>query len=278
MKLNSIKSIQGNRPYMEDRYTYASDEIYDFGVAFIADGHGGEYVSELLCHELLDTLLGFIEKLKVYYHKYSTMEIAIELKYHIEHVGNSMKHHPEGSTLTGVFITPDNVYVYNVGDSRTLFQTNGMPLFKLHDSFDENGSVQSLSITNQNTDLFVTQDHDDNHREEVIRVKNSGGYIQDNRLNGILAITRAFGDNNVGKGLISNPDIYVTSKENIYNGYIVMYSDGVYEMDRYNSSTYDLSSQNCYHIATEHGALELVNLATNSGSDDNITAMVVKIN
>ena len=54
----------------------------------------------------------------------------------------------------------------------------------------------------------MTVDHKSCNIEEKKRVFNVGGQIINDRLNGVLAITRAFGDWNLkNKGLISDPSV-----------------------------------------------------------------------
>jgi len=51
---------------------------------------------------------------------------------------------------------------------------------------------------------------DDNcmNQDEVARIKNDGGLILNNRVGGVLAVTRAFGDHSLSKvGLTSVPHI-----------------------------------------------------------------------
>ncbi len=100
---------------------------------------------------------------------------------------------------------PSNVlYVANVGDTRAVLS--------------KSGHAERMSI----------DDKCDNPQENA-RVKGSGGIILDNRLGGVLAVTRAFGDHALTRvGLIAEPHIV---KYNIkpFDKYLVIASDGIWD-------------------------------------------------
>lgn len=96
------------------------------------------------------------------------------------------------------------LYVANVGDTRAV-------LYK-------SGTAERLSI----------DDKCDNP-EENSRVKTAGGIILDNRLGGVLAVTRAFGDHSLTRvGLIAVPHIvkYILKP---FDKYLVIASDGIWD-------------------------------------------------
>ena len=75
------------------------------------------------------------------------------------------------------------LYVANVGDTRAVMS--------------KSGHAERLSI----------DDKCDNPQENA-RVKSGGGIILDNRLGGVLAVTRSFGDHALTRvGLIATPHI-----------------------------------------------------------------------
>lgn len=96
------------------------------------------------------------------------------------------------------------LYVSNIGDTRAVLS--------------KSGTAQRLSIDDK-------CDNPDENR----RVKSSGGIILENRLGGVLAVTRAFGDHALLKvGLVSTPHITkVTLKP--FDKYLVIASDGIWD-------------------------------------------------
>ena len=74
-----------------------------------------------------------------------------------------------GCTATVVLITPTEVYCANAGDSRTV-----------------------LSKNKQAVDL--SKDHKPDDPEERTRIYAANGFVEDGRVNGMLALSRALGD------------------------------------------------------------------------------------
>ena len=64
---------------------------------------------------------------------------------------------------------------------------------------------------------------------ENARVKQSGGIILDNRLGGVLAVTRSFGDHALTRvGLIATPHIQKYTVKP-FDKYLVIASDGIWD-------------------------------------------------
>lgn len=101
------------------------------------------------------------------------------------------KHQDMGSTLLACAIVGTTIYVANLGDSLAFAVV-----------VDADGNLVSEKSIRLNTKLHNTTDH-----EERQRVRACGGKIVQNRLDSVLALTRAIGDN-FYKGLSHIPDIY----------------------------------------------------------------------
>ena len=107
-----------------------------------------------------------------------------------------------------------------------------------------------------------------------MRVKSGGGIILDNRLGGVLAVTRAFGDHALTKvGLIAEPHI-VKYTIKPFDKYLVIASDGVWD------ELSDQDSIGCCHedISTKQIAQQIVKNSLTKGSKDNISVIVLKFN
>ena len=68
-----------------------------------------------------------------------------------------------------VLITQSEIICANAGDSRTVLC--------------EDGQAVDLSKDHKPVDI-----------DEIVRVNKAGGFVEDNRINGTLAVSRAFGD------------------------------------------------------------------------------------
>ena len=96
------------------------------------------------------------------------------------------------------------LYIANVGDSRAVLKRSD--------------KAERLSI-----------DHKADNPDEVARIKKSGGIVLDNRVGGVLAVTRAFGDHSLKKsGLIATPYVAkITLKP--FDRFLVIASDGIWD-------------------------------------------------
>lgn len=81
----------------------------------------------------------------------------------------SLKEQMAGTTAITVLIKDDKLFCANAGDSRAI----GC----------KNGEVESLSF-----------DHKPNNPDEMDRIYRAGGWVELNRVNGNLALSRALGD------------------------------------------------------------------------------------
>eukprot|EP00828_Plagiopyla_frontata_P030265 TRINITY_DN3936_c0_g1_i3.p2 TRINITY_DN3936_c0_g1~~TRINITY_DN3936_c0_g1_i3.p2 ORF type:complete len:188 (-),score=27.26 TRINITY_DN3936_c0_g1_i3:71-634(-) len=119
-----------------------------------------------------------------------------------------------GCTANVILIRNNNLYIANVGDSRSILA-------------EKSGRVTALSI-----------DHKPEMATEKERVQKAGGFISNGRINGNLNLSRALGDleykkNNSksrGEQLISCiPDIIERNIDNNFE-FILMGCDGVFEI------------------------------------------------
>jgi serine/threonine protein phosphatase PrpC len=261
-KNTHIFSIQGKREYMEDTYCiYKDGNLKIYGVF---DGHGGKEVS-LILKDLVPSIL----KKKVFNNnnqiktKIENVFIGIEsiLRQNIN--SNSV-----GSTAC-IFVKYNNkLYSINLGDSRLL-------LFKTKDT----------NILSTNSLVVETADHKPD--KEKYRIKKSKGDVifdgHSYRVNGNLAISRAFGDfylkyDNTDrfKGPVSiKPDVYETNYDDKYNYYVVIGSDGLWDV----LNTNDIISihNHCVRKNIDNAAAVMGAVAYKKGSTDNITVLSTKI-
>ena len=75
-----------------------------------------------------------------------------------------------GCTANVCLITHDTIFCANSGDSRAIL-------------VDKNGKVTELS-----------HDHKPDNAGEMSRIKAAGGFVDDGRVQGIIAVSRAIGD------------------------------------------------------------------------------------
>ena len=110
----------------------------------------------------------------------------------------------------------------------------------------------------------------------IRRIEKEGGTIIDDRLNGILAVSRGFGDFDLkGKGLICEPHIFKKLVDYSIN-YCVIASDGVWDTlkpEDVSKIIYANKDNNFNNIAKI-----IAETAQERGSEDNISCIVIELN
>ena len=77
-----------------------------------------------------------------------------------------------GCTATVVLMNQTHIYCANAGDSRTVLGR-------------QSGKQMCMPLSD---------DHKPDNREEKARIEAAGGFVEENRVNGSLALSRSFGD------------------------------------------------------------------------------------
>ncbi|XP_059485252.1 probable protein phosphatase 2C T23F11.1 isoform X2 [Neocloeon triangulifer] len=162
-------SMQGWRINMEDSHCHILSLPDDPGTVFLAvyDGHGGAKVAQYAGVNL--------HKFIVKQPEYQTGNIEEALRKGFLALDQAMlaeeslRDEMAGSTAIVVLIKNDTLYCANVGDSRAIACIMG--------------KEESLS-----------NDHKPSYPTEKRRIRAAGGWVESNRVNGNLALSRALGD------------------------------------------------------------------------------------
>ncbi|KAK9700570.1 Protein phosphatase 2C 6 [Basidiobolus ranarum] len=305
--LVGIRSTRGMRDYNEDRYKSSTvkfpshpNQLLYFGVF---DGHGGSHCVDYLSAHLHEKIEGmttedaervvdayrkfgirwskytpaYIGPL-LYQKKFSSHEPTYERKLSLEQrmvlaflqidleVTKILRYH-DGSTGSIAFIEPVNgtpfwaspklnITVSHVGDTRVILCNTA------------NGKADTL-----------TTDHHPSIKKEFDRIRKYGGFFTRDSFGeemtvGQFANTRAFGDP-IGKrfGVIAEPDIIVRKVAGEEVAFMVLVTDGVSSVMTDQEIVDTVKA--CPDPTT--AAMRIVSYAEQFGSDDNITAMVVRL-
>lgn len=243
------------RPYMEDTHVIFENDKYKLFAVY--DGHGGDKTSEHLANVLHHRLIEVMSEKKC------IERVFLELD-------EKMYYNPMfqcGSTaVIVVHSLDDNVmHFINLGDSRATLIHNGEVVHSTVDHKPEN---------------------------EVERIKKAGGYVSQQlislqkgiktvyRVNGVLAVARAFGDSFLKgqyqyKGINSPvspvPDVTTYDLEHNKEYILVVASDGLWD-----TVSNDEAAECVTHFWTQNIANNLADDAIDGGSGDNITVLVHK--
>ncbi|KAI5059236.1 hypothetical protein GOP47_0025555 [Adiantum capillus-veneris] len=219
---------------------------HDVGLFAVFDGHLGHEVSCYLQANLFNNILNqpafWTDPSSAITNGYLQTDATILLK--------SAELGTGGSTaLTAIVIDGASVYVANVGDSRAVICRAGVatPITVDHDPISERSSVQS-----------------------------KGGYItvlpgDVPRVNGQLAVARAFGDKNLKAHLRSDPDVYCLLIQKT-DEFLILASDGLWKVIE-NQVAVDLVRRTKDPKAA---AKQLVDYAIRENSKDDISCVVVR--
>ena len=208
----------------------------------IFDGHGGNVTAKLCVKKFPEIFRKCLLESPFDY------EMALKKSFYLmDQEIEKIKATEVGNTATIVFINNRLLYCANVGDS----------------------SCALIGKTNE----FITTEDKCTNKNEMKRIEKEGGTIIDDRLGGILAVSRGLGDFDLkSKGLTCQP--HITKKLIDHNtNYCVLASDGVWDV---------LSPDEVAKITQTHKidemAKEIVETAMDRGSEDNISCIVVELN
>lgn len=202
----NICTSQGKREYMEDACVALSlgPEIHLFAVF---DGHGGDHTSKTLVRMFPVFLKWCLEENNGELTAFVLEDMFHKIDYQLYSI---RKPNDSGSTVSGVIILKNKIFTFNLGDSRVYL-------------------LDQFSIP-----IFQSKDH--KPISELRRIENARGFVRNFRVNGILAVSRSFGDFSLeidqkpkGENSIisSQPDINIFNRESVKS--IVIGTDGVWD-------------------------------------------------
>lgn len=244
------------RPTMEDAHVFLNGfgEIPEQAFFGIYDGHGGREAVDFVATRLHDN---FDRQLTAN----PSAPIPEVLTDVFEKTDNEMAKAGisfNGTTAATGFIRTETVdgqprkvlYSANCGDARLiLIKQNGAGVVRL------------------------SRDHKPSNPDEVERIRQAGGFVSSNRVNGILGVARALGDHAMKQFIISVP--YISRTELTSDDtHIVVACDGIWDVltDEKVAQLISQTPDDCSAAANL-----LVERALADGSMDNISVMVIKL-
>lgn len=212
----------------------------------VYDGHGGRQVVERVkanLHLIFKEKLAEAESVKDAWEKsYAAMDQLI----------SDEKIMFSGTTAATIFIRKEEngkrmAYAANAGDARIVLIKDGKA-------------------------IRLTYDHKASDQAEIERIHALGGFVIMNRVNGMLAVTRALGDMTMKEHVTSEP--YTTETE-LTEGcsHVIVACDGIWDV---------LSDDQAAEIvlkaaSAQNAAQQLLRTSLKEGSTDNISVMIVEL-
>lgn len=239
------KSAHAMEDYVVSKFKQEKDK--ELGLFAIFDGHLGHDVASYLQNNLFDNIL----KQEDFW---TETESAVKRAYLITDdkiLEQSFELGRGGSTaVTAILINGQKLVVANVGDSRAVLAKNGKP--------------QQLSI-----------DHEPSKEKKIIESR--GGFVSNipgdvPRVDGKLAVARAFGDKSLKMHLSSEPDVVVVEKVEEGTEFLILASDGIWKV---------MSNQEAVDCIrktkdAQAAAKRLIEEAVARNSKDDISCIIVK--
>jgi serine/threonine protein phosphatase PrpC len=227
--------MQGWRTTMEDSHicipNFDDDNMSLFGVF---DGHGGKDLVKFIGADVavyakrnLPSILKSLPSFKAKDYKTALTESFFEIDrllqseegklelndIHAElDIKSSLDLDCTGCTACAVLVTSNGIIVANSGDSRCVLCKSGVA-------------------------IDLSEDHKPEVECERIRIELAGGFVEDNRINGVVSLTRALGDFYYKKNqhrttheqlIIAKPDVRVEKIEKD-SEFIIVACDGIWD-------------------------------------------------
>lgn len=263
--------MNGWRPSMEDANVIIARDTWGFFGVF--DGHGGDQCSGFVARRLYEELSDGPPEDHA-----ALSALALRLDKEFLELGL-----PSGSTGTFVIVKPPEAQggkyllrVGNIGDSRVLL-----------------GRADGTIVVGSGTDGALTTDHKPDHPSERARIERTGGNVQEvmgvSRVNGDLAVSRAFGDSQHKQtGGPSQEDHPVSAAPELCvlecgpTDFIMLVCDGISEGTFPNAEVVKLAAEQMNLTAAGgqsvdpgSAAAAVCREALKCGSKDNLSCMIV---
>ncbi|MCL4361649.1 protein phosphatase 2C domain-containing protein [Candidatus Dependentiae bacterium] len=257
-------SMQGRRPAMEDAHQILNPFNNSKNAFFaIYDGHGCAGRSSKGAKTGGNSVSNYCaQNLHKYIDPKSNPEQALNDAFKQVDKDLLIAHDCKtvGSCAIVSYFVNDELYIANLGDSKAI-------------------------ICNQGQAVELSQDHKPSRSDERERIEKAGGFVAYNgcsRVNGFLAISRAFGDAFLkAYGVSAIPEIkqYKITEQ---DQFLILACDGIFEVmnpqEAVDVVNYFLNENYSLKNKAELAAKYLAQTAYSKGSGDNLSVIVVLLN
>ncbi|KAB5591077.1 Protein phosphatase [Ceratobasidium theobromae] len=259
-----IAHDRGQRRTMEDAYSFIVDfaSVRGQGYFAIFDGHAGKHAAEWCGQNFHKKLLALLAE-----HNEPVPDIfnrtfhAVDKE--LSHMAAQGTTH-SGCTAVTAFLRledadgkavsdPDSparrvLYTANAGDARAVLCRGGKA-------------------------VRLTYDHKGSDKQEAKRIVDAGGFVLNNRVNGVLAVTRSLGDSAMKEFVVGSP--YTTETELSEDDEFVIFAcDGLWDVAE-DQVAVDIVRSSAPHSAQD-AAKALLDHALANFSMDNVSVLVVR--
>ena len=143
------------------------------------------------------------------------------------------------------------------------------------------GDSRAVLVSRRSAAVPLSYDHKPNRPEERRRIAAAGGRVVScfgvPRVNGVLAVSRAFGDRHIRPTIRADPEI---TERRLVDGdsHLVIASDGLWDvLTNQEAADVTLRCADAMGLSLTACAEQLTTISTRKGSQDNTTALVVDV-
>ncbi|KAI8919350.1 phosphatase 2C-like domain-containing protein [Powellomyces hirtus] len=253
------------RRTMEDAHAY----FYNFGKSngsgwfAIFDGHAGKSAADWCgthMHENFETVL----------HENPTMPVPDLLNKSFLLTDRQLgerKGSYSGCTAVVGYIRTEERPLTDDGES-----ANGKQTRRRRVLYTANAGDARAVLCRDGKAIRLSYDHKGSDPAEAKRIVESGGFVMNNRVNGVLAVTRSLGDISMKEWVIGSP--YTTETvldEN--DGFLILACDGIWDVCSDQTAT-DLIRD---VMDPQQASEDLLDYALENFSTDNLSVMIVRL-
>ncbi|CUA72939.1 protein phosphatase [Rhizoctonia solani] len=255
---------RGQRRTMEDAYSFIVDFAHVRGQGYFAifDGHAGKHAAEWCGQnfhkKLLINLEEFNEPIPDILNR-TFHSVDRELS---EMAAQGATH--SGCTAVTAFLRLEDAEGKPVSDPHTparrvLYTANA-------------GDARGV-LCRGGKAVRLTYDHKGSDKQEAKRIVDAGGFVLNNRVNGVLAVTRSLGDSAMKEFVVGSP--YTTETElSDDDEFVILACDGLWDVAD-DQAAVDLVRKAAPNSAQD-AAKALLDHALSSFSMDNVSVLVVR--
>lgn len=253
-----IQENKGSRDSMEDTHIIVKLSK-DITLYAVLDGHGGKNAATHFAKVIPQAIADYLNGNPI-------TEASVANGAQMAFLREDEKwfndgYEESGTTFTGALVTPDKVYLINLGDSRTI-------------------------VIKSDDDFVETRDHKPNDPEERKRISANGGEVVNlygtYRVNGVLGVARALGGYELKckegiKGYSGDasyvspvPDVLEVDRES--SEQIILACDGLFDVVK-SEEAVDMVKK----VGVTKACKDLAEKAFMRHTKDNVTVMVVDL-
>ncbi|KAG9099225.1 Protein phosphatase 2C 1 [Ceratobasidium sp. UAMH 11750] len=215
-----IAHDRGQRRTMEDAYSFVVDFAGVRGQGYFAifDGHAGKHAAEWCGHnfhqKFLSMLSEFDEPVPDIFNR-TFHAVDKELS---EMAAQGTTH--SGCTVVTAFLRLED------SDGKPVKESNAQTRRVLYTA--NVGDARGV-LCRAGKAVRLTYDHKGSDKQEAKRIVDAGGFVLNNRVNGVLAVTRSLGDSAMKEFVVGSP--YTTETElSDDDEFIILACDGLWDV------------------------------------------------